>query len=77
MRNKDWIKHDGKGIPVHPETLVECLHGDGWNHYGPRLASWHNHWKNDRDSHHNILMYRVITPAFHSAPALDDVGSGP
>jgi hypothetical protein len=71
MKTEDgWIEHDGKGIPVSPETLVLVRFRDGSPHYDKlgtqRPASkWHSNiralsnWIHDGHGG-DIVAYRVL-----------------
>lgn len=56
-----WIKHDGGRMPVNEDAIIECLHSDGWNHYGKCRADEFRHWKwkSAESSMHNVTFYRV------------------
>lgn len=68
----DWIKHDGKGMPVDGETLVQVRFRDGWSDErhatNDKASYWHedepegSSWVSTEDDDY-IIAYRVHTPS--------------
>lgn len=61
--NKDgWIEHDGKGMPVDGETLVNVRLRDGIEFDdGQTLASdWGLCWRHDPEHRNDIIAYRIV-----------------
>lgn len=66
----DWIKHDGKGMPVDRDTIVSIRVRGGeetpakWN---TKASEWNWRWADDRSEEWaktgDILAYRVHTTA--------------
>ena len=68
-----WIEHDGKGMPVPPETLVEVIFGDGPHVYSSMCANgWQTAWthKETDDASVCIVRYRIKKPT--NTPEGDD-----
>lgn len=59
----EWIQHDGKGMPVPVDTIVQVQHGDGWISQHPvrasvlRWAASHAH-----GGKYDIVAYRIHKP---------------
>ncbi len=43
MAMSEWIEHDGKSVPVSPETKVLIKSRDGYETKNPMAASWFDH----------------------------------
>lgn len=66
----EWIQHDGKGMPVRPETSVQIKARNGYSEDGWNSAETAAFWAEDeRDGGWNwkgqggdIIAYRVVHP---------------
>lgn len=63
----DWVKHDGKGMPVSFDKTVTVMFKDGG--YGKATAGFLNGddpdescWVWDGDAYSDIVAYRVVKP---------------
>ncbi|WP_148640058.1 hypothetical protein [Aureimonas sp. AU20] len=65
-----WIKHDGKALPVAPQTAVDIRFEDGcmlndfageWHAQDPRNSHWV--WEPEAMFGHEIVAYRVLEPS--------------
>lgn len=63
----EWIKHNGKGMPVDGSVLVDVRLADGFEHEPDLAKNWlerdgsRSNWHHERGSPHpcDIVAYRV------------------
>jgi hypothetical protein len=70
LKASDWIEHDGKGMPVSPDTKVIVRFRDG-EEEGPDQAEYAecwgmcgcgSNWSHEFPSPSDIVAYRIILP---------------
>lgn len=70
----EWIEHDGKGMPVDGDKLVEVRQRDGWESGRPVKASYwtisHDNWTHD----HSRQAYDIVAYRVQDTPPAKDAG---
>ncbi|MEE9983693.1 hypothetical protein [Agrobacterium pusense] len=79
----DWIKHDGKRMPVNAETIVEVRMASGFVYDADFASNWHerdgskSNWHHDLGCPHpcDIVAYRIVTNSPALSAQVQDVAS--
>lgn len=68
MENGEWIEHDGKGMPVDGETMVQVRYRDGLegsilradflDDENPARSNW---WYSEVGPYEDITHYRIVS----------------
>ncbi|WP_460231515.1 hypothetical protein [Agrobacterium radiobacter] len=77
----DWIKHDGKSIPVNGDTIVEVRMASGFEYDADFASNWleregsKSNWHHDLGCPHpcDIVAYRIVTNSPTLSTQVQDV----